>query len=291
MKIVSRVEELRELIRKTKQQNKTIGLVPTMGYLHEGHLTLMRTAKAKYDVVVASIFVNPLQFGPKEDYAVYPRDLERDSKLAAAAGVDLLFTPTVEDMYPRGLEHMLTYVHVNHITDKLCGATRPGHFQGVTTVVTKLFNIVKPDAAFFGQKDAQQVIVIKRMVADLSMDIEIVTVPIVRESDGLAMSSRNVFLTSGERNSALVLSRSLRLSCELLTAGERSADKIKEAMRRMIAAEPEVSIDYISICDTETLEELDLVTARTLVAIAVKVGKIRLIDNMVWGDNIAAHAI
>ncbi len=284
MKIVSRVEELRELIRKVRQQGKTIGLVPTMGYLHEGHLTLMRTAKARHDVVVASIFVNPLQFGPKEDYAVYPRDLDRDSKLAAEAGVDILFAPTVEEMYPDGFDNMLTYVNVIRITDKLCGATRPGHFRGVTTVVTKLFNIVKPDAAFFGQKDAQQVVVIKRMVADLNMDIEIVTVPIVRENDGLAMSSRNVFLTPDERKSALVLSRSLALSNKLLNSGERSADKVKDAMRRMITAEPNVSIDYISICDTETLDELDLVKDRALVALAVKVGKTRLIDNMVWGE-------
>lgn len=282
MKIVNRVDELRNMIKETKRQGKTVGLVPTMGFLHEGHLTLMRTAKAHNDVVVASIFVNPLQFGPKEDYAVYPRDFERDSKLAAEAGVDILFAPAVEEMYPQGAGNTLTCVNVAKLTEKLCGAARPGHFRGVTTVVSKLFHIVSPDAAFFGQKDAQQVIVIKRMVVDLNMDIEIVTVPIVREKDGLALSSRNTFLTPGERTSALVLSRSLALAAELLRGGERSADKLKEAMGRMITGEPGTSIDYISVSDAETLNELDRVQGRALIALAVKVGKTRLIDNMLW---------
>lgn len=282
MQIINRVEEIRTLVKKLKRQGKTVGLVPTMGYLHEGHLTLIRQAKASYDVVVASIFVNPLQFGPNEDYSVYPRNMEQDSKNAAEAGLDILFAPEVSDIYPQGFKNMLAYVDVVKVTDKLCGASRPGHFRGVATVVTKLFNIVGPDAAFFGQKDAQQVVVIKRMVADLNMDVKIITVPIVREADGLAMSSRNVFLSAEERQAALVLNKALKYACSLMDSGEKNADKLRADIKSMITAEPSANIDYIAICDTETLEELTTVNKKALVALAVKIGKTRLIDNMVW---------
>lgn len=282
MQIISRVEEIRNIVKELKRQGKTVGLVPTMGYLHDGHLTLIRQAKAAYDVVVASIFVNPLQFGPSEDYAVYPRNMEQDSRNAAEAGLDILFAPGVEDMYPQGFENMLAFVDVVKVTDKLCGASRPGHFRGVATVVTKLFNIVGPDAGFFGQKDAQQVVVIKRMVADLNMDVKIITVPIVREADGLAMSSRNVFLSAEERQAALVLNKALKHACSLMDSGEKNADKLRADIKSMITAEPLANIDYIAICDTETLEELTTVNKSALLALAVKIGKTRLIDNMVW---------
>lgn len=283
MQIVNKVEEIRNIVKEFKRQGKTVGLVPTMGYLHEGHLTLIRQAKAVCDVVVASIFVNPLQFGPNEDYAVYPRNIEQDSSNAAATGLDILFAPEVEDMYPQGFNNMMTFVDVVKVTDKLCGASRPGHFRGVATVVTKLFNIVGPDTAFFGQKDAQQVVVIKRMVADLNMDVNILTVPIVREADGLAMSSRNVFLSSEERRAALVLNQSLQKAAALMNSGEKSGERLRGAIRDIIAAEPLASIDYIAICDTETLEELTAVDKKALIALAVKIGKTRLIDNMIWG--------
>jgi len=282
MQIINRVEEIRSIVKDLKRQGKTVGLVPTMGYLHEGHLTLIRQAKTVCDVVVASIFVNPLQFGPNEDYAVYPRDMEKDSKNAAEAGLDILFAPEVDDMYPQGFQNMLTFVDVIKVTEKLCGALRPGHFRGVATVVTKLFNIVGPDAAFFGQKDAQQVVVIKRMVTDLNIDINIITVPIVREADGLAMSSRNVFLSPEERKAALVLNQALTKAAILMDTGETNGDRLRGAMREMIAAEPLASIDYIAICDTETLEELTVIDKKALLALAVKIGKTRLIDNVVW---------
>lgn len=282
MKIVQTVEALKALIRQAKREGKTVGFVPTMGYLHEGHLTLMRQAKAEQDVVVASIFVNPLQFGPTEDFAVYPRDLERDSLLAESAGVDLLFTPSVEEMYPSGHASMLTSVEVSEITTGLCGASRPGHFRGVTTVVNKLFNIVEPDRAYFGQKDAQQVAVIKQMVKDLNMNVTVVAVPIVRETDGLALSSRNVFLSQTERQAALVLSRSLRLANEMLAGGCRQAGELRKAIAEMIEKEPLAHIDYIAITDAETLKEAEVITKPVLVALAVRIGKTRLIDNMVW---------
>ncbi|NLP40609.1 MAG: pantoate--beta-alanine ligase [Veillonellaceae bacterium] len=285
MKIVKRVDELRALIRTAKCEGKSVGLVPTMGYLHEGHLSLMRQAKAEQDIVVSSIFVNPLQFGANEDYAVYPRDLERDSKLAAGAGVDIVFAPAVDEMYPQGFQNIKTFVDLIEITDKLCGAVRPGHFRGVATVVTKLFNLVCPDAAYFGQKDAQQVIVIKQMVTDLNMNIKIVTVPIVREADGLAMSSRNVYLQPEERQAALVLSKSLKVADDLLNNGEKNAVVIKQTIEGIIKAEPLADIDYIGVCDTVTLEDLEQVEDKALIALAVKFGKTRLIDNIIWEDK------
>jgi len=282
MEIVSRAAEVKKLVGQAKHAGKSVGFVPTMGYLHDGHLMLMRTARAEHGLVVASIFVNPLQFGPNEDFAVYPRDLERDAKLAAGAGVDVLFAPTVEEMYPQGFANTLTFVEVKGITDCLCGASRPGHFRGVTTVCTKLFNIVEPDVAYFGQKDAQQVVVVRRMVADLNMNVRIATVPIVREADGLALSSRNVFLNPAERQAALVLNRSLRQASELLAAGEREAATIRRAMGYLIDREPLAVVDYISICDPDSLAELTRIDGPALVALAVKIGKTRLIDNLLW---------
>nr|WP_092073694.1 pantoate--beta-alanine ligase [Dendrosporobacter quercicolus]NSL47963.1 pantoate--beta-alanine ligase [Dendrosporobacter quercicolus DSM 1736]SDM65743.1 pantothenate synthetase [Dendrosporobacter quercicolus] len=282
MKIVHQINQVKGMIREVRQKGGTIGFVPTMGYLHEGHLSLMRRAKVEQAVVVASIFVNPLQFGPKEDLAVYPRDLERDSVLAESADVDILFVPAVEEMYPQGVKRFLTVVDVAAITGVLCGAARPGHFRGVTTVVNKLFHIVEPDAAYFGQKDAQQVTVIKRMVEDLNMNISIVTVPTVREADGLALSSRNVFLNVAERRAALVLHQSLQAAVRLLAGGCRSAAAIRAAMTALIAAEPLASIDYIAVVDRDSLAEIAAISGPVLIALAVRIGKTRLIDNMVW---------
>ncbi|MDR3589734.1 MAG: pantoate--beta-alanine ligase [Negativicutes bacterium] len=282
MDVISRVADLRTSLATLRQQGKSVGLVPTMGCLHEGHLTLMRQARAGNDVVVASIFVNPLQFGPNEDYGVYPRNIQQDSALAAAAGVDILFAPQVEDMYPGGYEKMLTFVDVRNVSERLCGASRPGHFRGVATVVSKLFNIVQPDDAYFGQKDAQQVIVLKRMVQDLNMNLRIVTVPTVREKDGLALSSRNCFLNPAEREAALVINRSLRLAEEKLRSGERDTARLIAAMRELIGDEPLASIDYVSISDPHSLTELAVADGPVLIAMAVRIGKTRLIDNMMW---------
>ncbi|MDR3560008.1 MAG: pantoate--beta-alanine ligase [Negativicutes bacterium] len=283
METISRVADLRARLQQARLQGKTVGLVPTMGYLHEGHLTLMRQARAGHDIVVASIFVNPLQFGPSEDYAVYPRNLERDSAAAATAGVDILFVPQVDDMYPGGYEQMRTFVEVQGLSALLCGASRPGHFRGVATVVNKLFNIVQPDAAYFGQKDAQQVIIIKQMVSDLNMNVRIVAVPIVRETDGLAMSSRNGYLNPAERQGALVLNKSLMLAKEKVQAGEHDVVQLVRAIEDLITNEPLASIDYVSIRHPETLDELSVIAGPALIALAVRIGKTRLIDNMVLG--------
>jgi len=285
MERVKTIAEVRKQVLAWRKEGKRIGFVPTMGYLHDGHLTLMKRAKAEQDVVVASIFVNPLQFGQGEDYAVYPRDLERDSALTATAGVDLLFAPEVEEMYPDGYQNMLTFVEVQQLTAPLCGRTRPTHFRGVTTVVSKLLHIVEPDAAYFGQKDAQQVLVIRKMVRDLNMRSKIKIVPIVREADGLAMSSRNVFLSPEERQAALSLSRSLQQAEKLLADGERDAGLIRQRISEIITAEPLAEVDYISVSDGNTLEELDSIKGPVLIALAVKFGRTRLIDNLMWGDN------
>ena len=226
MQVITRIDELKKKIRDARAAGRTIGVVPTMGYLHEGHLTLMRQARAEQGFVIATLFVNPLQFGPTEDYAVYPRDLARDSKLAATTGIDVLFAPTVDEMYSAGNGKTLTFVDVEKITATLCGASRPGHFRGVATVVTKLFNITEADVAYFGQKDAQQVTVIRQMVRDLNMNVRVVAVPIVREADGLALSSRNQYLSPTERQAALVLSKSLRLAETMLAGGNREASAI-----------------------------------------------------------------
>ena len=282
MQVIKQIEQLKQVVRDVKRQGKTVGLVPTMGYLHEGHLTLMRRARKEQGLVIATLFVNPLQFGPQEDYADYPRDLARDCELAESTGIDVLFAPAVDEMYPAGNGKTLTFVDVQKITASLCGASRPGHFRGVATVVTKLFNIAEADVAYFGQKDAQQVAVIRRMTEDLNMNVKIIAVPIVRESDGLAMSSRNKYLDSKQRQAALVLSRSLERAAALLATGERDSSLIVSTVRDLISQEPLAEIDYVSLVDPLTMEALDRVESRALLALAVKFGKTRLIDNMLW---------
>ncbi len=255
-----------------------VGFVPTMGALHQGHLKLMEVARERCDRLVVSIFVNPIQFGPKEDYRFYPRDLQRDLRLVKQVGADVVFYPDVKEMYPKGYA---TYVEVEGLTRYLCGRSRPGHFRGVTTVVAKLFNIVKPHLAVFGQKDAQQAFVIKRMVKDLNYDIEVLVVPTVREKDGLAMSSRNVYLNSKEREEAPVLYRALKLAEGLIRNGERDAKRVKGAMRSLIREESEGRIDYIEIVDTNRLEPVKKLKGEVLIALAVYFGKARLIDNII----------
>ena len=255
-----------------------VGLVPTMGYLHEGHLSLIRRAREECDHVVVSIFVNPTQFGPKEDLSKYPRDLNRDLGLIEPLGVDLVWVPTAEVMYPKGYQ---TWVEVETVTRPLEGAMRPGHFRGVTTVVAKLFNGVQPQRAYFGQKDAQQAAVIRQMTRDLNFPIEIVVCPIVREPDGLAMSSRNVYLDAEERKAATVLYRSLNAAKNVHQNGERDAEELRRIMREVIATEPLAQMQYVSCADYDTLEELETVTGKTLLSMAVFLGKTRLIDNIV----------
>lgn len=278
MKIITSPEEMQNYCRSAHAEGKIIGLVPTMGFLHEGHLSLMRRARAENDLLVISIFVNPTQFGPSEDYEAYPRDMERDSKLAEEVGVDVIFSPTPKDMYPHGYA---TFVNVERLTEKMCGLSRPGHFRGVTTVVAKLFNIIQPDKAYFGQKDAQQSAVIKRMVDDLNFDLEIVVMPTIREADGLAMSSRNKYLNPQEHTAALVLVNSLRMAENLIKSGLRDSAEVSRKMRKMIEAEPLAKIDYIAIVDAETLDDLDKIKRKVLIALAVFIGKTRLIDNTI----------
>jgi len=255
-----------------------LGFVPTMGYLHEGHLALVRRARAESRSVAVSIFVNPIQFGPREDFARYPRDPARDLALLEKEGVDLVFMPEAAEMYPPGFD---TWVEVGTITRRLEGRARPGHFRGVATVVCKLFNIVQPRRAYFGEKDAQQLRVVGKMVRDLNLPVEIVPVPTVREADGLALSSRNVYLSPQERQEALALSAALRLAQELVARGERRASVIRDRMRRRIRQEPDARIDYVSVADAETLEELTVVDRPALVSLAVRIGTTRLIDNVV----------
>lgn len=278
MKIVKTVPEVREAVLQAKAKGQKVGLVPTMGFLHEGHLTLMRTAKKQCDFVVASVFVNPTQFSPTEDYASYPRDLNRDAKLAEGAGVNLIFAPSPEEMYPKGFT---TSVEVGGVSQVLEGVRRPIHFRGVATVVTKLFNIVQPDFAYFGQKDYQQLQVIRRMVADLNMPLQIVPVPIVREEDGLARSSRNTYLNEEERKQALVLSKALAEAEKMAASGEQDPKKIQDALKTLIESAPSAEVDYIAIVDPDEMTDLDLIEKTALVALAVKVGKTRLIDNRI----------
>ena len=271
---------MRALSRAARAQGKRLGLVPTMGALHEGHLSLVRAARSKSGVVAASIFVNPMQFGPQEDFARYPRNLEADCAILEREGVDCVFAPSTEEMYPAG---SVTWVTVEGLSDRLCGRSRPGHFRGVTTVVSKLFHIIEPDIAFFGQKDAAQHAIIRRMVRDLDMAVEIEICPIVREPDGLAMSSRNAYLTPAERKSALVLHGSLQRVQEMFRSGEQNSDKLVQAGRAEIASEPDARLDYFEIVNPDTLEPVPQVATRALVAIAAFVGKTRLIDNVVLG--------
>jgi pantoate--beta-alanine ligase len=282
MRICSSIAEVRAEVRAacsdSRSANKRLGLVPTMGALHEGHLSLVRLAKKKCDVVAASVFVNPTQFGPTEDLAKYPRQLERDCELLEREGVDILFAPPIEEMYPGG---SVTWVVVEGLSDKLDGRSRPGHFRGVTTVVSKLFHIIQPQVAYFGQKDAAQLAVIRRMVRDLRFPVEIVAAPIIREPDGLAMSSRNAYLNKEERVRALVLQRSLRSVQGYFESGERSAAKLISAAREVFKSEPSVKIDYIEIVNPDSLDPVEIFSGEALLAVAAYVGNTRLIDNVV----------
>ena len=282
MKIVESVKEMQALAADARSRGQKIALVPTMGYLHDGHASLMREGRRWGDLLVASIFVNPAQFGAGEDFDAYPRDLERDSMIAEDAGVDVIFAPRASEMYPAGYQ---TWVDVDRLTLPLCGASRPGHFRGVTTVVCKLFNIVLPHVALFGKKDYQQLAVIRRMAADLNMAVDIVGMPIVREPDGLAMSSRNAYLSPPERMSALCLSRALGEAGDLYRGGMRDVGALRERVVAVIAAEPSAMADYVEFRDGETLEEVTLAAERTLLALAVKIGKTRLIDNRILGEE------
>ncbi len=277
MKIVKTIKEVREIVNEWKKQGLKIGFVPTMGYLHEGHQSLIRRS-GENDKTVVSIFVNPIQFGPNEDFASYPRDLERDTKKCEEAGADLIFAPEASEMYA---DDFSTHVDMTGPTDELCGLKRPGHFKGVCTVVSKLFNIVTPDKAYFGQKDAQQLAVIRRMVRDLSFRIEIVGCPIVRENDGLAKSSRNTYLNEDERKAAVVISKSLAIGQQMIEDGETSSKIVVEKITTEIESEPLAKIDYIKVVDADSIEPIEKIGGRILVAVAVYIGKTRLIDNFI----------
>lgn len=278
MMVCVTADEVRSASRAARTAGKTVGFVPTMGALHEGHLSLVRAAKSRCDVVIVSIFVNPTQFGPNEDFAKYPRTFERDRELLQCEGVDLLFAPPVPEVYPNG---SVTYVTVGGLSERLDGVSRPGHFRGVTTVVSKLFNIIEPDLAFFGQKDAAQAAIVRRMVRDLKIPVEIVVCPIVRDADGLAMSSRNAYLNTEQRKKALVLRQSLLRAQEAFQQGERRANQLVDAGKKVFAAEPTVRLDYFEIVDPDTLERVEKISGATLVAVAAYVGTTRLIDNVV----------
>lgn len=275
--IVKTIEEVRKYVKAWRREGLSVGLVPTMGFLHEGHRSLIERAAKENDRVVVSDFVNPTQFGPNEDFESYPRDIEKDAALCSDAGAAVIFNPEAEEMY----SNALTKVSVDKITKVLCGKTRPIHFDGVCTVVSKLFNIVTPDRAYFGQKDAQQLCVVRKMVKDLNFDIEIVSCPIIREADGLAKSSRNTYLNEEERKAALCLSRSLRIGRELIENGEHSAEAVKAAIRAEIEKEPLAKIDYVEIVSFDTLESVESISEPVLAAIAVYIGKTRLIDNFI----------
>ncbi len=277
MQTVKTIHELNKIIREQKEKGKQVGFVPTMGFLHQGHLSLMKASKAKSDFTVVSIFVNPTQFGPKEDLATYPRDLVRDQALCESVGVDLIFAPEVSEMYPDGYS---TYVDCEgNITKQLCGASRPTHFKGVTSVVAKLFNIVQPNFAFFGQKDAQQVAIIEKMVRELNFPIEIIPCPIIREEDGLAMSSRNTYLSAKERSEALVLHKALLEAKVSIEDGETNSEVLKRRMTDIINTSQSAVIDYVQIVDTHSLESIETIENEFLIALAVKFGNTRLIDN------------
>ena len=279
MRVVEKVKDVRSTVKEWKAKGLKVGFVPTMGYLHEGHESLIRKASEENDRVVVSIFVNPIQFGPKEDLSTYPRDLDRDSKVCKSAGADIIFHPENEEMY---FKDFSTFVDMNGLTDGLCGKSRPTHFRGVCTVVTKLFNIVAPDRAYFGEKDAQQLAVIKRMVRDLNIDVEIIGCPIVREKDGLAKSSRNTYLSVEERNAATILNKSLTVAKEKIKAGERNSAAIIKLIEETINSEKLAKIDYIEVVDSLSMEKVERIEKAVLVAIAVFIGKTRLIDNFTY---------
>lgn len=277
MKVIKKVKDLREVLKVYKKEGKTIGLVPTMGFLHKGHASLIKRAVSDNDIVVVSDFVNPIQFGPNEDLDAYPRDIEADSKLCESLGADFIFNPDPSEMY----HDKKAFVDIEGLSDNLCGARRPGHFRGVCTVCAKLFNIVGPDRAYFGQKDAQQLSIIKKMVGDLNIPVEIIACPIVREDDGLAMSSRNTYLTSEERKAALCLSKAI-FAGEKMAKDGASVKEVLIKMEEIISAEKHAKIDYISAVDLETIKDVDDFSKATLVALAVYIGKTRLIDNFIY---------
>ncbi len=281
MKLVKTIKEIRKIVSEWKKEGLTIGFVPTMGYLHEGHQSLIKNA-LENDKVIVSIFVNPIQFGPGEDFATYPRDIDRDIEKCSEAGADLIFAPLPEEMY---LNDFSTFVDMTGPTDDLCGKARPGHFKGVCTVVNKLFNIVAPDKAYFGEKDAQQLAVIKRMVRDLNINIKIIGCPIIREKDGLAKSSRNTYLSVEERKAALVINKALTSGKNMIQNGEKNPDKIVSAITSVINEEPLAKIDYIKIVDADTISAVSEINGNILVAAAVYIGKTRLIDNFITGEN------
>lgn len=276
MNILTTIDEVRTQIKAWRKEGLSIGFVPTMGFLHEGHMSLMQQARMENDKVVASIFVNPMQFGPTEDLEAYPRDLERDAAMCEEVGVDLIFHPEPSEMYKDGF---CSFVDMTGVTDALCGKSRPVHFRGVCTVVSKLFHIVTPDRAYFGQKDAQQVAVIQRMVTDLNMDVEIIPCPIVREEDGLAKSSRNTYLSAEERKAALILSQAIFMGQKMVTDGERDGKVLAKAIADKIASEPMARIDYVEVVDALTMQAVDTLEGTILTAVAVYIGKTRLIDN------------
>lgn len=278
MKTIENITRMSTFAKMIKKEGKSIGFVPTMGYLHEGHLSLVKAAKKHTDIVIMSIFVNPIQFGPKEDFERYPRDLKHDEEMAREAGVDVIFSPSLKDMYPEGYA---TYVTVEKLTDSLCGESRPGHFRGVATVVTKLFNIVKPDVAYFGQKDMQQVMVIKKMVSDLNMGIEIKMMPVFREKDGLAMSSRNTYLSNADRRDAAVIYHAIRNAEMLIKNGERDAGKVIKSVEDMIRTRQSARIEYIKLVDTRQLKDVKTITGEIALAVAVFFSGTRLIDNTI----------
>lgn len=278
MQVVKTVKEVRDIVSGWKREGLSVGLVPTMGYLHEGHRSLIEKSVSENDRTVVSVFVNPIQFGPSEDLASYPRDLQRDMDVVGSAGGDLIFHPEPSEMYPG---HFTSFIDTSETTELLCGAVRPGHFRGVCTVVGKLFNIVMPERAYFGQKDAQQLATIRRFVRDLNFNVQIVACPIVRESDGLAKSSRNTYLSADERQAALVLSQSLQKGKALIEAGERDAAAVKEAIRAHLLTQPLARIDYVEVVDNENIRRVERISGSTLVAIAVYIGKTRLIDNFI----------
>jgi pantoate--beta-alanine ligase len=277
MKTIENISRMSTFVKMMKREGKSIGLVPTMGYLHEGHLSLVRAAKKHTDVVIMSIFINPLQFGPKEDFEKYPRDLKHDEEAAREAGVDVIFYPSLKDIYPEGYA---TYVTVEKLTGNLCGESRPGHFRGVATVVTKLFNIVKPEVAYFGQKDMQQAMMIKKMASDLNMDIDVKIMPVVREKDGLAMSSRNMYLSDAERRDAPVIYQSLKNAEMLIKNGERDVRKVIRSVEDMIRSRQSARIEYIKLVDAKDLKDAKTITGEIALAVAVFFGKTRLIDNV-----------
>lgn len=282
MDIITSLKQMQEYVLKRRGAGRTIALVPTMGFLHEGHAALLREGRKRADILILTIFINPTQFGIGEDLGKYPRNMERDKVIALDAGVDIIFAPTASEMYPEGYQ---TYVNLDELSHPLCGTGRPGHFRGVATVVSKLFNILQPNVAFFGEKDYQQLAIIRRLTADLNIPVEIVGMPTVRESDGLAMSSRNSYLSAEERTAALCLSRALSLAADCYRSGELSVQVLRDKVMKLLDNEAYAAVEYVELCDRETLESVEQASDETLMALAVRIGKTRLIDNMILGKG------